>query len=84
MNPDHQERDVQTEIAAYTKMQVELESKYMGKWVLFHNQALVSVYETFEEAAREAVLKFGRGPYLIRQVGASPITLPASLMYAMQ
>jgi hypothetical protein len=27
------------------------------------------------------VQKFGSGPYLIRQVGASPIVLPASVMY---
>jgi hypothetical protein len=25
--------------------------------------------------------KFGAGPYLIRQIGAPPVTLPASVMY---
>jgi hypothetical protein len=38
-------------------------------------------FESFDEAAKTAVHRFGRGPYLIRQVGAGPITLPASVMY---
>lgn len=62
-------------------MQQELEEKHMGKWVLFHSDALVGVYESFESTAQDAVQRFGRGPYLIRQVGASSLTLPASVMY---
>jgi hypothetical protein len=42
---------------------------------------LIGTYETFDQAARDAVRRFGRGPYLIRQVGSSPITLPESVMY---
>ena len=73
--------DVNDEIAAYGRKQKELEEKHMGKWVLFHNGSLVSVYESFEAAAEDAVSKFGRGPYLIRQVGAPALTLPASVMF---
>ncbi len=73
--------DVKSDIAAYTKMQDELEAKHMGKWVLFHNEAFVAIYDSFEKAAEDAVRRFGRGPYLIRQVGAPPVTLPASVMY---
>lgn len=73
--------DVQNDIAAYAKMQQELEAKHMGKWVLFHDLSLIGVYESFEEAAKDAVARFGRGPYLIRQVGAASVTLPASVMY---
>lgn len=73
--------DLQADIAAYAKMQQELEAKHMGKWVLFHDLTLVNVYESFEEAAKDAVARFGRGPYLIRQVGAPSVTLPASVMY---
>ena len=40
---------------------------------------LVGLFDTFEEAAPCAVEKFGRGPYLIRRVGAPPVTLPASI-----
>ena len=69
------------EIAAYETMRDTLEVDYLGKWVVIHDGSLIGAYEIFEEAAREAVQQFGRGPYLIRQVGAPPATLPASLLY---
>jgi hypothetical protein len=74
--------DVKIDIAAYDKMRPELEEKHMGKWVLFHNEILVDNYESFDSAAQDAVKRFGRGPYLIRQVGANSISLPASVMFA--
>lgn len=73
--------DVKNDIAAYSQMQAELEEKHMGKWVLFRDEKFIGVYESFEIAAQDAVRRFGRGPYLIRQVGAPPVTLPASVMY---
>lgn len=76
-----QEADIQSEIAAHARMRAELESKHMGKWVLFKNQKLVSVYESFDAAAEDAVRRFGRSPFLLRQVGAPPMTMPASSMY---
>ena len=73
--------DVKSDIAAFTAMREELEQKHMGKWVLFYNEAFVAVYDTFEAAAEDAVLCFGRGPYLIKQIGAPSPTLPASVMF---
>jgi len=69
------------EIAAFNGMREDLESKHMGRWVLVHGSKLEGVFDTFEAAAADAVKRFGRGPYLIRQVGAPPVTLPASVMY---
>ena len=69
------------EISAYEKMRPTLEAQHMGKWVLIHDEKLVGTYDSFEKAAEDAVAKFGRGPFLVRQVGAPPITLPASVMY---
>lgn len=69
------------DIVAYEKLQQKLESENMGKWVVIHNQKLISIYDNFESAAEEAVKKFGAGPYLIRQIGAQSLTLPASVMY---
>ena len=74
---------VDSEIEAYNAMLGELEQKHMGKWVLVHDGKLVAVFDYFESAAEDAVKRFGRGPYLIRQVGAPPITLPASVMYGL-
>ena len=73
--------DVKDEITAYEKMQAELEAEHTGKWVLFRDLALIEIYESFDLAAADAVRRFGRGPYLIRQVGAPPVTLPASVMF---
>lgn len=70
-----------SQISAYEKMRTVLETDYFGKWVVFHDGALSGDYDSFEEAADDAVRRFGRGPYLIRQVGAPPTTLPASVLY---
>ncbi len=64
------------ELAAYRAQRSELESQHRGKWAVFHGPNRVGVFEGFEEAAVEAVRRFGRGPYLIRQVGAQPAALP--------
>ncbi len=72
------------EIGVYKKMRKDLESKSMGKWVLIYDGNLIGTYDSFESAAENAVSKYGRGPFLIRQVGAPPITLPASVMYNIQ
>ena len=67
------------EIAAYDAMRDTLEVDYFGRWVVFHDKVFVGSYDSFEEAAEFAVRRFGRGPYLIRQVGAAPFRLPTSL-----
>ena len=64
------------EIAAYNEMRDELERKHLYDWVVFHDEQLIGAYEDFQDAAAKAVRRFGRGPYLIRQVGAAPLTLP--------
>jgi len=74
--------EIDSEIAAYDAMREKLETEHMAKWVMIREGQLISVYDSFEAAAEDAVRKFGRGPYLIRQVGAPPVTLPASVMYS--
>ena len=73
--------DIRDEIAAYESMQSALESEHIGEWALVRDGKLVRLYDSFETVAEEAVRRFGRGPYLIRQVGAPPVTLPASVLY---
>ena len=72
---------IDNELAAFETLKPELEAHQMGKWVLIYGGQLIAVHETFESAAIDASAKFGRGPYLIRQVGAPPVTLPASVAY---
>ena len=73
--------DSASQIAAYEEMRDYLETDHFGEWVVFHNQELVGTYESFEDAAGDAVRRFGRGPYLIRRVGEGPIRLSSSILY---
>lgn len=73
--------EIDQEIAAFEKMRSDLERDHLGKFVLIKHQKLVGVFESLDRAADAAVRQFGRGPYLLRQVGAPPVTLPASVMY---
>jgi hypothetical protein len=70
-----------SQIVAYEEMRDVLEVDHFGKWVVFYDEDLIDTYESSEEAAVDAVRRFGRGPYLIRQVGAPPVRLPASVWY---
>jgi len=72
---------IDEDIAAYETIRQELEANSTGKWALVCDQKLIALFDSFERAAQDAVSRFGRGPYLIRQVGALPLTLPASVMY---
>lgn len=73
--------ELSEDIAAFEKKRADLESESLGKWVVFRQGQLVGIFGTFDDAAKDAVHRFGRGPYLIRQVGAGSVTLPASVMY---
>ena len=68
------------DIEAYEKLLPTLQDK-IGKWVLIHKREVEGIFEDSESAAADAVKRFGRGPYLIRQIGAPPVCLPASVMF---
>ena len=72
---------LRSEIAAYEAQQDYLEAEMQGRWVVFHDGEFVESYDDFQEAAADAVRRFGRGPYLIRQVGGPPVELPPSMLY---
>jgi len=73
--------DLSEERKVFKKLREELEASYRGKWALVHKSDLIGTFDTFEEAASSAVAKFGRGPYLIRQIGAPDENLPVSLAF---
>lgn len=72
---------LETAIRAFEASQTELEREHLGKWALVHQEDLVGIFDDFNSAASDAVRKFGRGPYLIRQIGSQPMVMPASAMY---
>ena len=71
--------DLEREIRAYKAMEVDLCRHHAGKWVVIHGGKLVDAFDTLDAAAREAVRRFGRGPYLIRKVGIAPLLFPADV-----
>ena len=72
---------LEKEIARYESMRDDLEKEHPGEWVVIYQERLAGIYASFEDAGRAAVHSFGRGPYLIRKIGAPPITLPPSVLY---
>lgn len=75
-----EESALEANIAAYENMQAQLEEHHLRKWAVFHATRYVDSFDSLDAAAREAVRRFGRGPYLIRQVGAPPRQLPVSAL----
>ena len=71
---------LEQEIAAFERMRPQLEREHYQKWVVFHGDDFIGAYDSLDSAAEVAVKRFGRGPYLIRQVGAPPTAMPAALM----
>jgi hypothetical protein len=69
------------ELAAYRRQANRLEMDHLGKWVVFKDATLIGVHNSFDDAAKDATSRFGRGPYLIRQVGAPRVVIPASIAY---
>ena len=72
---------LEREVAAYENMRDILEREHQSKWVVIYGEEIVGSYDDFQDAAADATRRFGRGPYLIRQVGAPPATLHASVLY---
>ena len=72
--------DLRANIKAYEAMQEELEERHPRKHVVFHDRKFADAFDSFHEAASQAVLRFGNGPYLTRQVGGTrAMRLPASV-----
>jgi hypothetical protein len=78
--PDATEQ-LTAEIAAFEARLPDLEKSYSGKFVVFKGDEFIGAWDTLDAAAAAAVARFGRGPYLIRQVGAPPPSLPASVFF---
>lgn len=67
-------------IEAYERRRDEMEAKYRDQWVVFVDREFVDAFDDFQEAARTAIRRWGRGPYFIRLVGEEPRVIPTSLM----
>ena len=63
-------------IAAFERMQDQLEADHMGRWVVVDNEQLIDTFNDFQDAANLVIEKIGPG-CLLRQVGRPPAQLPA-------
>ena len=75
------EHDLSRESALFEKRRVEFEAEHHWEWVVIHGEEVVGFFADFQDAAQKAVERFGRGPYLIRQIGVPKQALPASVLY---
>ena len=66
-------------IAAYERMQDQLEAEHMGQWVVVDNEQLINAFDDFQDAADLVIETIGPG-CLLRQVGRPPARLPASVV----
>lgn len=60
--------EMRREYEAYLRMKDDLLRKYEGKVVLIKDGRLVGVYDSEEEALKEALERFGPVPVLIKRV----------------
>lgn len=75
--------DLDENIEAYEGQREELEKYYKGKYIIFYNKERVGTFDSFNFTARNAISRFGRGPYLIRQVGQGEIRPSSAIIFAL-
>lgn len=68
------------EIEIFEQRRGELEAEHNLEWIVICGDYL-EIFDDFQVAAQTAVSKFGRGPYLIKQIGEPIAPLPASILY---
>lgn len=68
-------------LESYEQIQNELEMDHNGEWVVIYDKEVKAFFSEPSEATEFAVGNFGRGPYLIRRIGESSLSLPASVVY---
>lgn len=68
-------------IDAYEEVRNSLEADQRGRYVVFYDGGMRGDFPDFNEAMNFACQRWGRGPYLVRQVGRPPFVLPASIQY---
>ena len=72
---------LERELGAYDAMREELERHHLNEWVIIRGDEVAGYFDDVEDCLRSAIKRFGRGPYLIRQVGAPQARLPASALF---
>lgn len=56
---------------AYEAERADLEKNHAGKFAVFHGEEMLGIFDDFNAAGLEAMLKYGDSPSLIRKIGES-------------
>lgn len=73
--------DLKPDLDAFEACREGLETDHGGQFVVFHAASFEGAYDSFDEAAKDAVTRFGDAPFLIRQVGADrEVSLPFAVL----
>ena len=75
------DNDLSLETKIFERHKAEFERDHRWEWIVIHGDDYVEFFEDFQVAAQTAVARFGRGPYLIRQIGVPTPSLPASVLF---
>lgn len=59
---------LEDDLALYFEIRPDLVVRALNQFVLIHEQELVGIYSTFEEALADASARFDPGTFLIKQV----------------
>ena len=77
-----EEKALEKNLEAFRREADDMKRHHLGKWVLFHEGEFINAFDTLDNVASEAVRRYGRGPYLIKQVGdPEEMKMPASVMF---
>ena len=61
---------LEKELETYNSKLAELVA-HEGKFVLIHDEEIVDLYDTYEDAIKEGYSKFGLLPFLVKQIAAT-------------
>ena len=73
------ERPLASENRLYESLKEQFEKEHDKEWVVIHGDEVVGFFPGLEEAADAAIERFGKGPYLIQQIGVPDPPLPLSM-----
>ena len=74
---------LQAELATLAREKEHLEREHKGKFVLIQGDEVIDAFDAFETAADEGLNRFGRKPFLIRQIGEEAVELPPAVIYGL-
>ena len=73
-------RVLEQETAIFESRRDEFKRDHNMKWVVIHGEEVAGFFFDLQEAACVAVDRFGRGPYLIKQIGEPYTPVPPSFL----